>query len=253
MTPDGGELRCSDHARERVADGGGRGSRRGRCGESARSEWRQRRDSPPSSASLSSSRGAPRLPPTWTGNSPGLASVDGAEAELRSSITEACGTFSGLDNVVPWSMILPAGPTPGDSESRNRNARSSRRRPNIGAMQDPIIQAIFAASHGRVPRDEVHVAPRLVSILQYVLTPTGAALTARDGGRGGRRLADVDAHAAAASHLARTRCRSSRWPRCVASRRRFGRTFRAVSPTRSTRRSSTAARRPSSRREFSTP
>ena len=105
--------------------------------------------------------------------------VDGAEAELRSSITEACGNFSGLDNVVPWSMILEP-----DQLREIRNQQQERAvvtaPANIGAMQDPIIAAIFAASTAAFLGTKFTSA-QAGQFLAYVLTPTAATLKARDG------------------------------------------------------------------------
>ena len=105
--------------------------------------------------------------------------VDGAEAELRSAVGDACGNFSGLDNVVPWSMIL----TP-DELRDIRNTQQERAvvgsPGNIGAMQDPIIKAIFAGSTAAFLGTNFTSA-QVGQQLEYVLTPTGATFKARDG------------------------------------------------------------------------
>ena len=107
--------------------------------------------------------------------------VDGAEAELRSAVGDACGNFSGLDNVVPWSMIL----TP-DELRDIRNTQQDRAvvgsPGNIGAMQDPIIKAIFAGSTAAFLGTNFTSA-QVGQQLEYVLTPTSATLKARDGGQ----------------------------------------------------------------------
>ena len=107
--------------------------------------------------------------------------VDGPEAELRSAVGDACGNFSGLDNVVPWSMIL----TP-DELRDIRNTQQERAvvgsPGNIGAMQDPIIKAIFAGSTAAFLGTNFTSA-QVGQQLEYVLTPTSATLKARDGGQ----------------------------------------------------------------------
>ena len=105
--------------------------------------------------------------------------VDGAEAELRAAVGNACGTFSGLDNVVPWSMILDPDELRGIRKEQQERAVIAAPT-NIGAMQDPIIQAIFAASTA------AFLGTRFTSAgtgqhLEYVLSPTPATLKARDG------------------------------------------------------------------------
>ena len=104
--------------------------------------------------------------------------VDGAEAELRSAINGACGTFSGLDNVVPWSMILEP-----DQLRTIRNEQQERAiiaaPSNIGAMQDPIIQAIFASSTAAFLGTKFTSA-QIGQFLAYVLTPTPVSLVARN-------------------------------------------------------------------------
>ena len=104
--------------------------------------------------------------------------VDGPEAELRSAVGDACGNFSGLDNVVPWSMIL----TPDELRDirHTQQERAIVGSPgNIGAMQDPIIKAIFAGSTAAFLGTNFTSA-QVGQQLEYVLTPTTATLKARD-------------------------------------------------------------------------
>ena len=106
--------------------------------------------------------------------------VEGAEAELRAAVGQACGTFSGLDNVVPWSMILQ--PDELRAIRKEQQERAVIASPtNIGAMQDPIIKAIFAGSAAAFLGTNFTSA-QVGQQLEYVLTPTGAALKAKSGG-----------------------------------------------------------------------
>lgn len=107
--------------------------------------------------------------------------VDGAEAELRSAVGNACGNFSGLDNVVPWSMILDPAELQGIRKEQQERANAAVGSPaNIGAMQDPIIKAIFAGSTAAFLGTNFTSA-QVGQQLEYVLTPTSATLKARDG------------------------------------------------------------------------
>ena len=83
-----------------------------------------------------------------------------------------------MENVIPWSMILKP-----DELREIRNEQQERAiitaPTDIGAMQDPIIQAIFAASTA------AFLGTRFTSAqtgqhLEYVLTPTPASLQSRD-------------------------------------------------------------------------
>ena len=103
--------------------------------------------------------------------------VDGAEAELRAAVGDACGSFSGLDNVVPWSMILQ--PDELRAIRKEQQERAVITAPtNIGAMQDPIIKAIFAGSTAAFLGTNFTSA-QVGQQLEYVLTPTTAALKAK--------------------------------------------------------------------------
>ena len=109
--------------------------------------------------------------------------VDGAEAELRSAITDACGSFSGLENVVPWSMILD--PNELSEIRKTQQERAVVTSPGtIGAMQDPIIQAIFGGSTAAFLGTKFTSA-QVGQQLEYVLSPTTTSLKARDNAQAG--------------------------------------------------------------------
>ena len=105
--------------------------------------------------------------------------VEGAEAELRSAVVKSCGT-AGYENVIPWAMLI--------EPQRLREIRDEQIEKravvgsptNIGAMQDPIIQDVFAASSMGFLGDTGFSRPPWATTLEYVLTSTGAALKAAD-------------------------------------------------------------------------
>ena len=104
--------------------------------------------------------------------------TEGAESELRSAVVKSCGT-AGYENVVPWAMLI--------EPQRLREIRDEQLEKRaivtspgtIGAMQDPIIQDVFAASSMGFLGTRFQAAS-VGDNLEYVLTSTGADLKAAD-------------------------------------------------------------------------
>ena len=101
--------------------------------------------------------------------------TEGAESELRAAVVKGGG--AGYENVIPWAMLI----TP----QRLREIRHEQIEKraivtspsNIGAMQDPIIQDVFAASSMGFLGTRFQSAS-VGDNLEYVLTSTGAAVVA---------------------------------------------------------------------------
>ena len=105
----------------------------------------------------------------------------GAEAEMRAAaIEEIGGAHPLMPNPIPWSMFV--------KPERLRTIRDDQIKlravlggsPTGGTMQDPIIQDVFAASTAAFLGTSFGAAGT-GQVIEYVLTSSGATLTARSG------------------------------------------------------------------------
>ena len=115
--------------------------------------------SPPSKcASIWSSRSGPTSAGSWRRR------CQASPRKARSRSCEAAvvkgGGSAGYENVIPWAMLIPAAAVARDPRRTAREAGHRHVTNDIGAMQDPIIQDVFAASVDGVPRDTVSVGLR---------------------------------------------------------------------------------------------
>ena len=101
--------------------------------------------------------------------------TEGAESELRAAVVKGGG--AGYENVIPWAMLIqPARLREIRAEQLEKRAIVTSPT-DIGAMQDPIIQDVFAASSMGFLGTRFQSAS-VGDNLEYVLTSTGAAVVA---------------------------------------------------------------------------
>lgn len=105
--------------------------------------------------------------------------TEGAESELRSAVVKSCGS-AGYENVIPWGMLIKPQRLREIRDEQIEKRAIVTSPTNIGAMQDPIIQDVFAASAMGFLGTRFQSAS-VGDNLEYVLTSTGAALKAADG------------------------------------------------------------------------
>ena len=103
-----------------------------------------------------------------------------AEAELRTATLGAVG--GGYEGIVPWAMFLAKDKL---AEIRAAFAPGS----TVPAMQDPIIQEVFAASTAAFLGTRFESTP-VGDALEFVLTSGGASMKAAGGSASAGRFAD---------------------------------------------------------------
>ena len=97
--------------------------------------------------------------------------IKGAEAELRSAIFEHQGKY---DDIIPWAMWL-------EPEKLKEIRTAFAPGTTLAAIQDPIIQAVFAASTAAFLMTRFESAP-VGNALEFVLTSTGATAVSAGAG-----------------------------------------------------------------------